>query len=132
MCNNNITIGLTYRTGIWRELCCNNNITCPKPSIFNSITVFASERQPHLHTHISLLQLKSERKKNTLKCPHLTQKILISIFRYVLELFYWFSQISFYYTVCPRSSDRFDIVSYYIKLVTTSWTNSIYATFYRI
>jgi len=25
-------------------------------------------------------------------------------------------------TVCPRSSDPFDIVSYYIKWVTTSWT----------
>ena len=29
-----------------------------------------------------------------------------------------------YSTVCPRSSDPFYIVSYYIKWVTTSWTNS--------
>ena len=29
------------------------------------------------------------------------------------------------YTVCPRSSDPFYIVSYYIKWVTTSWTDSI-------
>ena len=29
-----------------------------------------------------------------------------------------------YYTVCPRSSDPFYIVSYYIKWVTTSWTHS--------
>ena len=28
------------------------------------------------------------------------------------------------YTVCPRSSDPFYIISYYIKWVTTSWTNS--------
>ena len=28
-------------------------------------------------------------------------------------------------TVCPRSSDPFYIVSYYIKWVTTSWTYSI-------
>ena len=27
-------------------------------------------------------------------------------------------------TVCPRSSDPFYIVTYYIKLVTTSWTHS--------
>ena len=29
-------------------------------------------------------------------------------------------------TVCPRSSDPFYVVSYYIKLVTTSWTYSIF------
>ena len=29
------------------------------------------------------------------------------------------------YTVCPRSSDLFYIVTYYIKLVTTSWTDDI-------
>ena len=28
-------------------------------------------------------------------------------------------------TVCPGSSDPFDIVSYYIKWVTTPWTHSI-------
>ena len=28
-------------------------------------------------------------------------------------------------TVCPRSSDPFQIVTYYIKWVTTSWTDSI-------
>ena len=28
------------------------------------------------------------------------------------------------YTVCPRSSDPFYIVTYYIKWVTTSWTDS--------
>ena len=27
------------------------------------------------------------------------------------------------YTVCPRSNDPFYIVSYYIKWVTTSWTD---------
>ena len=32
------------------------------------------------------------------------------------------------YTICPRSSDPFYIVSYYIKWVTTSWTYSIYLT----
>ena len=30
-----------------------------------------------------------------------------------------------YISVCPRSSDPFDIVCYYIKWVTTSWTYSI-------
>ena len=29
-------------------------------------------------------------------------------------------------TICPRSSDQFYIVSYYINWVTTSWTNSTY------
>ena len=31
---------------------------------------------------------------------------------------------SYYITVCPRSSDPFYIVTYYIKWVTTSWTHS--------
>ena len=30
------------------------------------------------------------------------------------------------HTVCPRSSESFNIVTYYIKLVTTSWTYSTY------
>ena len=30
------------------------------------------------------------------------------------------------YTICPRSSDPFYVVSYYIKWVTTSWTHSTY------
>ena len=29
-------------------------------------------------------------------------------------------------TVCPRSSDQFYLVTYYIKLVNTSWTDGIY------
>ena len=33
---------------------------------------------------------------------------------------------SFQVTVCPRNSDRFYIVTYYIKRVTTSWTDSMY------
>ena len=28
------------------------------------------------------------------------------------------------YTICPKSSDPFYIVTYYIKWVTTSWTHS--------
>ena len=32
--------------------------------------------------------------------------------------------ISSILTMCPRSSDPFYIVTYYIKLVTTSWTDS--------
>ena len=44
-------------------------------------------------------------------------------------------QIQLLCTVCPRSSDPFTIVSYYMKWVTTSWTyskqspgdNSLYA-----
>ena len=31
-----------------------------------------------------------------------------------------------YLTICPRSSDQFYIVSYFLKWVTTSWTDSIY------
>ena len=30
------------------------------------------------------------------------------------------------YTVCPRSSDSFYILTYYIKWVTISWTHSIF------
>ena len=30
------------------------------------------------------------------------------------------------YTICPRSSDPFYIVTYYIKYVTTSWTDGKY------
>ena len=33
-----------------------------------------------------------------------------------------------YNTMCPRSSNPFYIVSYYIKWVTTSWTHSISET----
>ena len=33
------------------------------------------------------------------------------------------------YTVCPRSSDPFYVVTYYIKWVTNSWTYSIYSGF---
>ena len=35
-------------------------------------------------------------------------------------------------TVCPRSSDPFYIVSYYIKWVTTSWTYSINKDTYTV
>ena len=35
------------------------------------------------------------------------------------------SEVKFQRTVCPRSSDRFYIVTYYIKCVTTPWTHSI-------
>ena len=30
--------------------------------------------------------------------------------------------VKLFYTVCPRNSDTFYLVSYYIKWVTTSWT----------
>ena len=33
------------------------------------------------------------------------------------------------YTVCPRSSYPFYVVTYYIKWVTTSWTHSVYISF---
>ena len=35
-------------------------------------------------------------------------------------------------TVCPRSSDPFYIVSYYINWVTTSWTHSTSIEWYLI
>ena len=37
-----------------------------------------------------------------------------------------------YHTLCPRSSDPFYIVSYYIKWVTPSWTHSIIGEDYLI
>ena len=36
---------------------------------------------------------------------------------------YWMAQMSIY-TVCPRSSDPSYLVTYYIKCVTTSWSDS--------
>ena len=43
-------------------------------------------------------------------------------------------QTIFAFTICPRSSDPFYIVSYYIKWVTTSWTYSMshYKTFIEV
>ena len=45
-----------------------------------------------------------------------------------LIFFFYNSMYSFLYKLyyVPRSSEPFYIVSYYIKLVTTSWTHSIY------
>ena len=37
-----------------------------------------------------------------------------------------------YRTVCPRSSDPFHIVSYFINTVTTFWTHSILVTTLRL
>ena len=42
-----------------------------------------------------------------------------------LKYMYW-TELN---TKCPRSSDPFSIVTYYIKLVTTSWTDGIYIFF---
>ena len=42
-----------------------------------------------------------------------------------LFLFVYSKVTSAYGTVCPRSNDPFDIESYYINWVTTSWTYSI-------
>ena len=36
------------------------------------------------------------------------------------------------YTICPRSSDPIYILSYYIKWVTTSWTQSNISTMVNI
>ena len=38
------------------------------------------------------------------------------------------------YTICPRSSYQLNIITYYIKWVTPTWTHSIYTnrTFYRV
>ena len=33
--------------------------------------------------------------------------------------------LSIQVTICPRSSDPFNVVRYYIKSVTTSWTHSM-------
>ena len=35
-------------------------------------------------------------------------------------------------TVCPRSRDSFYIVTYYIKWVTTSWTDGMYGLWSRL
>ena len=53
-------------------------------------------------------------------------------------IFFWLEPESFFKaliqfikglrdTVCARSSDKFYIVTYYMKWVTTSWTYSIFA-----
>ena len=42
-----------------------------------------------------------------------------AIRRYMIQL------CTYCYTVCPKSADPFHIVSYYVKLVTTSWTYSM-------
>ena len=39
------------------------------------------------------------------------------------------SSVSLLHTVCPGSSDPFYIVTYYIKWVTTSWTDSIVSNY---
>ena len=55
-------------------------------------------------------------------CVHWTSKILICKY-----FFMWFLTYCTWIrirTVCPRSSDPFNIVTYYIKWVTTSWTYS--------
>ena len=39
--------------------------------------------------------------------------------------------IIFIITICPRSSDPFHIVTYYMKWVTTSWTYSISKSYFR-
>ena len=46
-----------------------------------------------------------------------TRHLFAANFRFLLACFC--------YTVCPRSSDQFYIVSYHIKWVTTFWTYSI-------
>ena len=38
--------------------------------------------------------------------------------------FYFIQFFVFTYILCPRSSDPFDIVTHYIKWITTSWTYS--------
>ena len=46
------------------------------------------------------------------------------------DLFYIVSYyMKWFTTICPGSSDQFSIVSYHIKWVTTSWTYSIFYTF---
>ena len=44
---------------------------------------------------------------------------LAKIMNYIQIRYWW-------HTVCPRSSDQFDIVYYYIKRVTTSWPYGMY------
>ena len=40
------------------------------------------------------------------------------------NLLMYVQEVLTHFTVCPRSSDRFYVVTDYIKLVTTSWTYS--------
>jgi len=42
----------------------------------------------------------------------------------VEKSFYTYGTNALKNTVCPRSSDQFYVVTYYIKWVTTSWTDS--------
>ena len=54
---------------------------------------------------------------------HLHRQGRLRAFSYkILSWIYWSDCLM--HTVCLRSSDLFYIVSYYIKLVTTSWTHS--------
>ena len=53
------------------------------------------------------------------------REIKISPYKYKINFLYLFYICcSRKVTVCPKSSDPFHIISYYIKWVTTSWTHS--------
>ena len=42
------------------------------------------------------------------------------------------SKVMILYTVCPGSSDPFYVVTYYIKWVTSSWTQGIKNHYFRL
>ena len=63
---------------------------------------------------------------NRIRSDHLENRIPGSGFRPVRSMVIILpSPPKYTYTVCPRNSDPFHIVSYYIKWVTTSWTYRI-------
>ena len=54
-------------------------------------------------------------------------KFIIIIFleqQLYIQIYYHFYHN--HHTVCPKSSDSFYVVNYYIKWVTTSWTYSVF------
>ena len=44
----------------------------------------------------------------------------------------FFSGLKIMHTVCPRNSDPFYIITYYINWVTTSWTDGIFISLDKI
>ena len=76
----------------------------------------------------TVIGIHSNNMKNTLDFSTI-ENIILEIFSVEIK---WnnrncriFNECTTVSTVCPRSSDPFYIVSYYIKWVTTSWTYSM-------
>ena len=118
-----LTNGLS-RSNYWlnytrAHLKCKNHVVwiCPIPPLSPSSCYHSANSGASGTTQLSLLTMWPTWKIYML-CWRSFSPISIGYILRVLET-----------TVCPRSSDQFYIVSYYIKWVTTSWTHSIQAHF---